>query len=374
MGTSAPAGNRRDLQFLDVLRSIGFAMVVVVHALDINGISHFGVLPQIPPVVDLFFLISGFVAGYANDDRLRLGQRSPVAAITARAARLLPLVFLGTLLGALPFFIRQALWADTRHLVSGAILFIKGCLLIPGSPAAPWLAFNTAAFPFDVPVWFLFFDMLGFLLFLFCLRFLSLSWLFAVTGLLGVGMWWFALAYNSLNPGAWTPELLPVTPRTLFDFSYGYLLFRLYRPGRWKLAPGWGIAIAGLLLAVLCAPLPVASPFSGAFQAAVVTFLFPPVLIAGVHLSTTPRLNAVARLGARMSLAVYVMHFPAIVAVNDLLLHRGFPETGSYGRALVEGLAALLAGCLAAIFFDEPVQAWLTRLRQAARSRNPVTA
>ena len=67
-------------------------------------------------------------------------------------------------------------------------------------------------------------------------------------------------------------------------------------------------------------------------------------------------------------------YFPAIVAVNDLLLHRGFPETGSYGRALVEGLAALLAGCLAAIFFDEPVQAWLTRLRQAARSRNPVTA
>jgi peptidoglycan/LPS O-acetylase OafA/YrhL len=362
----------RDLELLDLIRGVGFFMVVLTHCLEFNDLRA-QVLPQIPPVVDLFFLISGFVAGYGNDVRLRDGSRRVGEIIVRRIVRLFPLVVLGTLLGAMPLFLRLVYWGDTQHLVPALIVFVRGCLLIP-TPRS-MLAFGGIpdAFPFDVPLWFLFFDLLGFLFYLFCLRFLSLRWLVVVATVSGFGLWKLALARNTLNPGAWYPDLLSVTPRALFDFTFGYILFRLYKPGHWKSGSWTAAWPLGLLLLALFAPLPQDSVYSGAFQAAIVCLVLPLVLIMSIHISIGPSLAAVARQTGRLALAVYALHFPIIDAIQDLAERLHVPGTAATGLALLEGLSCLVIAALATFYFDEPVRAYLMnrlKSRQVDRSKS----
>ncbi len=349
-------------------------MVVLTHCLEFSDLRD-NVLPQVPPVVDLFFLISGFVTGYANDRGFIQGIRTIRGAIVRRAVRLLPLVFLGTLIGALPFFVRLILWHDTDHLLSGLVVFLKGCLLIPTSRAALGLPGLPDAFPFDVPVWFLFFDTLGFLLYLFCLRFLSVRWLIVLVAVSSFGLWHLALTRNTLNPGAWWPDLLPVTPRAFFDFVFGYLLFRLSHRAHWTLSPGWALAISAQLLVALFAPLPATSAMSGVFQASVVTFLLPLLILGSVNVRPSVNLAALAKLGARFSLAIYVIHFPVVAGIHDVLNQTGHLNLLGDWQALFEGLVAILVSYLAVICFDEPVQAWLQRQRAKSRTtRTQLTA
>lgn len=362
METQSAHPNQRAFQLLDVMRGLGFLMVVLTHCLEFTDLRD-NILPQVSPVVDFFFLISGFVTGYANDKGFVQGIRTIRGAIIRRATRLLPLVFLGTLIGALPFFVRLMLWHDTDRLLSGLVVFLKGCLLIPTSRTALALPGLPDAFPFDVPVWFLFFDTLGFLLYLFCLRFLSVRWLIMLVAVSSFGLWHLALTRNTLNPGAWWPDLLPVAPRAFFDFVFGYLLFRLSPRTHWTLSPGWALGIGTLLLAALFAPLPATSTMSGAFQASVVTFLLPVLILGSVNVRPSVNLDALARLGARFSLAIYVIHFPVVAGIHDILKQTNHLKLLDDWQALLEGLVAIIVSYLAVICFDEPVQTWLRQQR-----------
>lgn len=350
------AAGQRDLELLDIVRGLGFFMVVLTHCLGYDGDMRAQILPQVPPVVDMFFLISGFVAGYGNDARLRNGARSVGQVIVRRIIRLFPLIVLGTFLGALPFFLRLAYWHDTARIVPGLIVFVRGIFLIPTPRSALGLPGLPDAFAFDVPLWFVFFDTLAYLVYLFFLRFLSLRWLLLVAALSAAGLWHLALTRNSLNPGAWYPDLLPVAPRALFDFTAGYILFRLYRPGHWKLGPAAPFLPLLAFLALLFIPLPETSPYSGALQAVVATLALPALLIAIVHIPVGPRMAAAARWSGRLSLAVYVVHFPIISAMDEMSWRMNIMVHHTHILAGLEGALALAVAFLATVYFDEPIR------------------
>jgi peptidoglycan/LPS O-acetylase OafA/YrhL len=362
------ATGRRDLELLDVMRGLGFLMVVLTHTLGYDGHMRAQILPQVPPVVDMFFLISGFVAGYGNDARLHSGARSVGQVIIRRIIRLFPLIVLGTLLGAVPFFLRLVVWHDTARIVPGLVVFLRGIFLIPTPRFTLGITGLPDAFPFDVPLWFIFFDTLGYLLYVFFLRFLSLRWLLLIAAISVIGLWKLALSRNTLNPGAWYPDLLPVAPRALFDFTFGYILFRLYRPGFWKSGPAAPVLPFIVFLAVLFIPLPESSPYSGAFQAVVATMVMPALLIAVVHIPAGPRMAAIASWSGRLSLAVYVIHFPIISAMDEMSWRRNSLVHHTHMLAALEGLVVLIASFLATVYFDEPIRARLMARFQPRRA------
>src|SRR5271155_2236103 len=91
---------------LDGLRGVASIMVVAFHIFEAHSTSH---LDQIINhgylAVDFFFLLSGFVIGYAYDDRWgKMGVRGFFA---RRLIRLHPMVIMGSIIGAIAFYFAQ---------------------------------------------------------------------------------------------------------------------------------------------------------------------------------------------------------------------------------------------------------------------------
>jgi len=98
------------LEILDLARGIGFLVVLLQHCLGFLGAevpARF--VPQDATILDFFFLMSGFFAGYAYEEKLRDGRKTMAQAVVERAIRIFPLVALGSLLGTILLFYTFAL-------------------------------------------------------------------------------------------------------------------------------------------------------------------------------------------------------------------------------------------------------------------------
>ena len=145
---------KKHFEILDGLRGIAALAVVIFHFMEwvfpdtsTNFIGH-GFL-----AVDFFFCLSGFVIGYAYDDRIR--EIGSGAFFKLRLIRLHPLVVLGSVLGLLGFFLdpfATPITYDTGKLV---LLFTGSLFLIP-LPLMEERFFNL--FAFNAPSWSLFWE------------------------------------------------------------------------------------------------------------------------------------------------------------------------------------------------------------------------
>ena len=95
-------------EILDGLRGVAAAMVVAFHLLEahsggnhLNQIINHGYL-----AVDFFFMLSGFVIGYAYDDRWN--KMSTGTFFKRRLIRLQPMVVMGSIVGAALFWFQEA--------------------------------------------------------------------------------------------------------------------------------------------------------------------------------------------------------------------------------------------------------------------------
>ena len=145
---------KQHFAILDGLRGIAALAVVIFHFMEwvfpdykTNFIGH-GFL-----AVDFFFCLSGFVIGYAYDDRLR--KMGAGEFFKSRLIRLHPLIVLGSVLGLLGFlldpFASSAAY-DTGKLL---LLFVCSVFLIP-LPMMEERFFNN--FALNAPSWSLFWE------------------------------------------------------------------------------------------------------------------------------------------------------------------------------------------------------------------------
>ena len=113
-------------EILDGLRGVAAAMVVAFHLLEahsggnhLNQIINHGYL-----AVDFFFMLSGFVIGYAYDDRWN--RMSMGTFFKRRLIRLQPMVAMGSIVGAALFWFQKAPCYPAMEGVSiGALLLVK---------------------------------------------------------------------------------------------------------------------------------------------------------------------------------------------------------------------------------------------------------
>lgn len=125
-------------EILDGLRGVAALLVVAFHLFETYSKGpQFQIINHGYLAVDFFFVLSGFVIGYAYDDRwdkMSIGQF-----FKRRLVRLHPMVIMGGLIGMLLFYfgeyagcplIGQTPW---WRLI---IMFLLGCLMIPVS--AKW--------------------------------------------------------------------------------------------------------------------------------------------------------------------------------------------------------------------------------------------
>lgn len=357
-------------ELLDGLRGVAALLVVWYHLFEAFATSpvdqrfNHGYL-----AVDFFFLLSGFVIGYAYDERWGRGL-SMRDFIKRRLIRLHPMVVLGALLGAAAFFVQGSVRWNGEPVSTGMVLaaLLCGLLLIPAWPGAGHeVRGNGEMYPLNGPGWSLFFEYLGNLLYMLLLRRLPTRWLTLLVALTGTALAVFAIGdlsgYGHLGVG-WTlagNNFPGGMLRLLFAFPAGLLLARRFRPVRIRGA-FW---LCSLSLAVLLAMPYVGSEqdhlFNGLYDTLCTLLIFPLLLWLGASGSATDAATArICSFLGDVSYPLYMVHYPSMYLFYAWVWNHGytFSEVWPVAAALFAG-NILLAWFVLKIY-DEPLRRRLT--------------
>jgi peptidoglycan/LPS O-acetylase OafA/YrhL len=356
---------KRHFEVLDGLRGTAALLVVVFHLFEgfyqsqtyaLNPLRHAYL------AVDFFFLLSGYVVGYAYDERLptlRVGDF-----LRIRLIRLHPLVLLGVALGALSYWFDP--WAGTlQHvrLVHLAANVVFGMLLLP-FVSLPNRYGQTH--PLNGPCWSLLQEYLVNIVYALVAPRLGRRALVAVVAGAAVALLLATRHYGSLQ-GGWGWDTAWLAPaRVAYPFFMGLLLFRFRLHFR---VPGAVWVLSAALLALFAAP---AFVPAWLYEAGCVILIFPVLVAAGAGSVASGGALAFCRWGGRLSYPLYLLHYPFIsifinwVNASHATLRQALPVMG----ALL--LFFLLLAWVAVRFYDEPVRAWLSaRYRPARRPLQP---
>ena len=174
MSNSIYLASKPRYEILDGLRGVAATLVVAYHLLE----TYYGGGPDQPInhgylAVDFFFALSGFVIGYAYDDRW--DKISTWSFFKRRLIRLHPMVIFGTLFGALMFYfgsssdfplINETPW----WMVVGVMLWCFTMIPLPASmDIRGWAETN----PLNGPAWSLQWEYLANILYALVFRHLS---------------------------------------------------------------------------------------------------------------------------------------------------------------------------------------------------------
>lgn len=313
--------------------------------------------------VDFFFMLSGFVIGYAYDDRW--DRMTVMQFMRLRLIRLHPLVILGTLLGFVSYlvdpFAGNAQTVPIRELLVALSL---GLLLLP-SPMLPNRWGDTH--PFNGPCWSLLQEYIGNIVYALALRHMRARTLGALAVLSGVLLIACTATLDSIDQGSAWPSFWMAPVRLCFPFVTGLWLYRV-RDRLPSIRLGW-VPLSLLLTGIAAFPTlkPVAGiPLNGLYEALCVILLFPLIVHAGSHSKAGPGMMGLCKASGRISYPIYITHFPFLyIWMNYVANEKPSPaRMATIGVALVPFL--IIAAWAAYRFWDEPIR---TRLRTAFLKR-----
>ena len=375
ISSAAFADTKPHYEILDGLRGVAALLVVFYHIFEglsfaeggtlITTINH-GYL-----AVDFFFILSGFVIGYAYDDRL--GKTMTLGNFfKRRLIRLHPMIIMGAVLGVIFYCLQGCVKWDGTHVATSMIMLALLCALffIPATPGAGYdIRGNGEMFPLNGPSWSLFFEYIGNILYAVFIHRLSNKALTALVFLLGIGLAWFALfdvaGYGMIGVG-WTLDgvnFLGGSLRMLFPFSLGMLLSRNFKPVKVRGA-FWIYSI--VLLILFCVPyIEGNSPicWNGLFEAICILFIFPVLVWIGASGKTTDKHSTqICKFSGDISFPLYAIHYPVMYLFYAWLIDNKYYTFGEvWPVALIVYIGSILLAYLCLKCYDEPVRKWLSR-------------
>lgn len=372
-------------EVLDGLRGVAAMMVLIFHCFEgyysVLGKQHFyyGSL-----AVDFFFMLSGFVMGYAYDDRW--DKMSKWGFFKRRLVRLHPMVIAGTLIGACWFFFGAS---EKFHVIAEVeawkffLCVAMGLLMIPcsvGLDIRGWAELNS----FNGPNWSLTFEYIGNILYAFVLRYLPTAALGALclaslffTCDLTLGWDIFNLLPNGPQysiSGGWTltPDHIYIgLTRLMFPLLCGLFMSRILskrisqdNPSGSPLGMRGGFWLASIILVVLLS-MPMVGGKSGIadgiYQLAVIVLVFPLVLLIGAGSQTTDaRSTAWCDFLGKISYPLYITHYP-IMYMQMAWVERNANAPIWIHVCLNIGVItmSILTAWALLKLYDEPVREWL---------------
>ncbi|HEY0895969.1 MAG TPA: acyltransferase [Sphingobacteriaceae bacterium] len=355
---SSPSRSKPHFSVLDGLRGVAALAIVVFHFMEWvytdfsqNFIGH-GFL-----AVDFFFCLSGFVTGYAYDDRL--GTSGIWNFFKARMIRLHPLVILGSVLGLLAFLF-DPFGGDPSVYSTGriALIFLCSLLLIP-FPAMEDRAFNN--FGLNAPSWSLFWEYIAniaYALILFRLARRHLMFLAVAAALLLV-----LVSYRHENlVGGWNGETFwDGGARILYSFTAGLLIHR----SQWIIKNKLGFAGLSFLL-ILAFIFPWIPGWNWLTELLIVLVYFPLLIMLGAGAGLSARMKPVCVFSGQTSYPLYMTHYAFIWMFGNYLTNNK-PDGSELTMVIISG-TLLLAGLayIVMITYDIPVRKYLARKQQSA--------
>ncbi|MFK2675729.1 acyltransferase family protein [Bacteroides fragilis] len=355
-------------EILDGLRGVAAAMVVAFHLLEahsggnhLNQIINHGYL-----AVDFFFMLSGFVIGYAYDDRWN--KMSTGTFFKRRLIRLQPMVVMGSIVGAALFWFQDAPCYPAMEGVSvGAVLLVMllGCTLLPLPlkwDIRGWMEMH----PLNGPAWSLYYEYIGNILYALFIRKFSktaLAVLVAIAACFTVHRCLTAPAGDIVGGWAlnWEQQYVGLV-RLMYPFFGGLLLSRLGWLIRTRKNAFWWCSL--MIIVVLSVPRIGGEDgywMNGLYEAFCIICIFPVIVSMGAGGRITGRRSAaVCKFLGDISYPVYITHYPLVYIYTAWAFNRQatLAEGLPYMLLTFVGAFALAYACLK--FYDLPVRKWLT--------------
>ena len=351
---------------LDGLRGVAALTVVCFHLFEAYATSHLdqrinhGYL-----AVDFFFILSGFVVGYAYDDRWT--KMTVREFLTRRLVRLQPMVVIGALIGAVMFYTQGCPVWDVSAVPVAMLLVatLMNAFMIPATPGAEIRGVGEM-YPLNGPAWSLFFEYIGNVLYALFIRRLSTRALAVLVAAAGCGLAafsvWGPLGDICVGFSLTGENIVGGSLRLLFAFPAGLLLSRVFRPVRVR-----GAFWIGSLAVVALASVPRIGGsehlwMNGVYDALCAVVLFPLIVWIGASGKTTDRVTSrICKFLGDISYPLYLVHYPFIYLYYAWVKN----ENLTFGQSL-PGAAALVAGSVALAwlclrFYDEPVRRFLSK-------------
>lgn len=358
---------------LDALRGVAALIVVAFHLLEIhtNGNHLDQIINHGYLAVDFFFVLSGFVIGYAYDDRWNKMGLSDF--FKRRVIRLQPMVIMGMAVGAIVYYFQSSglmPGAEGMHAPAWKIVLIMlfGFFMLP-VPLSMDIRGWQEMYPLNGPGWSLFFEYIGNFLYAIIIRKLSNKVLAVLTGIAGAALIHFAVTSKSGDIiGGWSldPAQLRIGfTRLLFPFLAGLLLSRKVKPIQIKHA--FTICVV-LLATVLAIPRIGGSEMlwaNGLYDALSIILIFPLIIYLGACGTVTGKFaTKTAGFLANISYPIYITHYPLIYLYAAWVgkNHPSHEDAFHVGIVVFIAAVALAYACLK--FWDEPIRKRLNKKSQ----------
>ena len=378
MATNVYLASKPRYEILDGLRGVAAVLVVLFHLLETysGGQAH-QIINHGYLAVDFFFVLSGFVIGYAYDDRW--DKMTTWGFFKRRLVRLQPMVIMGTIVGACFYFFGQGDGFPLIGNVEGwkvLLAFVMGCLMIPcgaGMDIRGWGEMNS----FNGPNWSLTWEYVGNILYAFvfrrlpkiglailaaaaafCTLDLCLDW--NVFGLLTEGH--AGHRYTVIGGWSLTAEQVYVgLTRLFYPFIIGLLISRVGKFIKVNNGFWWCSLILAVLFSIPCVG-GADNILNGVYNATCILILMPLVVMmgAGSHIKGEKSAKVCNFLG-EISYPLYITHYPLMyMQMNWAWSH---PNAPAYAHVMVcIGCFLLSIGIAYACLklYDIPVRKWLT--------------
>ena len=373
------ADTKPHYELLDGLRGVAAILVLIYHIFEgfafaesTNGEGS-GLITTLNHghiAVDFFFILSGFVISYAYDDRW--GKMSLGGFFKRRLIRLHPMLIMGAVVGMISFLLTgcQQWSGDVTPISWVMIALLLTIFMVPALPGLPYeVRGNGEMFPLNGPMWSLFFEYIGNILYALVIRRLSTKLLAVLTVILGVLHAWIFVGdlsgYDSVGIG-WTIDTINFwggLVRMLFPFSMGMLLARTFKPREVK---GAFWICSAMLIAVFAVPYIAKSgaiSLNSLYEVVCIAVIFPFIVWLGAcgkgGDNYTGRINNFL---GELSYPLYIVHYSIMYIFYKWLIENRcytLGDTLGLSALVVLSSVALAYACLK--LYDEPVRRWLAR-------------
>lgn len=379
-------------EILDGLRGVAAMIVVAFHLLE----TYYHMEPDQPInhgylAVDFFFALSGFVIGYAYDDRWDRMSLSDF--FKRRLVRLHPMLIFGTLIGALLFYLggdaplmEEVYMTPWWKLV---LVCLWGFTLIP-LPNAFDIRGWKEMHPLNNAQWSLMWEYIANILYALVIRHFK-RWMLIVLVLLSAcltlmlcmnidifGVLTERTLYAHTVIGGWSLEpehILIAITRLSYPFFMGLLVSRMFSGAnggkktlcleKFHINGGfWWCTLA--IITLFCMPRvggAIADDFwkNGLYEAFVILVCFPLIVSIGAGSKITgAKGQAVCKLLGDISYPLYVTHYPLIYfQMSFAASHPDLPASIHVAVSVSLFILAVLMAYASLKLYDLPIREWL---------------